>query len=382
MWTVILVCCFFLVVCYAAYMLRLAAVWHMTPTDSPGPLSEHISLAVIIPVRNESSNIGTLLQSILAQETEGIVWEVIVSDDCSDDDTVARARAFAESFSERGVKFTILASKEGDAHGKKAALARAIKSSAASHILTTDADTVRGKSWIRSVVSAFSGTNASMLVPFTELDPECGIFNRLQALEFAGLTATSGAAISAGNPLMCNGANLAFSRSAFDNAGGYDSGSKHASGDDTFLMLSIHAAAPGSVRFLKDPSAIVTAAPAKHWKEFLHQRVRWITKVRHYSSPRILLNGLLVAGANAAVVITAVAWLTGLLHPGVLVGVFILKSIGEFALLKQALSFAGRPRLLLLFLPAAMLTPFYFIASGWFLLFPATYSWKGRSYRT
>lgn len=382
MWLLILFILFLILVGYAVYMFKLAASWYMFPSHRPGKVSKHISLTVIIPVRNESDNIIPCLESILKQDPIGISYEVVVSDDHSQDDTLQKARSLESSFKAKGIVLRILTAPDGADTGKKAALERAIQSSKSTHIVTTDADTTRGKQWLHSIASAFSKTDASMVVPFTELNPAGGFLNKVQALEFLGLTASSGASLAAGKPTMCNGANLAFSRKAFEAVGGYTSGRSQSSGDDTFLMLEMHRLEPGSVLFLKDPNATVTASAMQSWKEFLHQRVRWITKVKHYRSLRIRSTGLLVSGANAAIIALVIGWAAGLNSAALLLTAFALKSTAEFSLLKQAVSFAGRPRLLLLFLPAAVLTPFYFMASGWFLLFPGSYTWKGRTYRS
>ena len=48
------------------------------------------------------------------------------------------------------------------------------------------------------------------------------LLSRLQAMEFTSLAASTAAAIGIGHPILCNGANLAFRKSAFLEVGGYE----------------------------------------------------------------------------------------------------------------------------------------------------------------
>jgi cellulose synthase/poly-beta-1,6-N-acetylglucosamine synthase-like glycosyltransferase len=377
----ILTAAFLILAFYSFYMLKLALAWYMQREVTAPEKIQHIFITVIVPVRNEEHRISGVLSSLLAQDMPASGWELIVSDDGSDDGTVKVADAFRNKFENKNVAFRIIIAGANDKNGKKGALERAIQASNGNYILTTDADTKAAPGWIRSVAACFSQTHAAMVVPLTELDPSGGFWNAMQAIEFAGLTASACASIAAGRPLMCNGANLAFSKPAFYRAGGYGEGQHIASGDDTFLMLSLHRSQPGSVVFLKDRQAVVTASPATTLKEFIHQRVRWISKVKHYADRGAVVTGSMVSLANLVVLMLFAAWVTENLSGWIPLVAFLMKSSGEFLLLKQALAFLNRRRLLFLFLPAALLTPVYFFISGWFLLLPSRFEWKGRSYK-
>jgi hypothetical protein len=90
----------------------------------------------------------------------------------------------------------------------------------------------------------------------------------------------------------------------------------------------------------------------------------------------------MTAMANLMLVILCAGWLAGSFPAWVLISGFFIKVLGEFVLLKQVLGFLNRKKLLLLFLPAAILIPLYFILSGRYLLFPSEFDWKGRSHRS
>ena len=71
----------------------------------------------------------------------------------------------------------------------------------------------------------------------------------LMGLEFAGLVGVGAACLARQQPTMCNGANLAYRRAAFEAVGGYADNAHLASGDDEFLLHKIHAAFPGTAAF-------------------------------------------------------------------------------------------------------------------------------------
>ncbi len=77
---------------------------------------------------------------------------------------------------------------------------------------------------------------------------------------------------------MCNGANLAYEKQAFEEVGGFTGIDMIASGDDMLLMYKIYHAYPGSVHYLKSPDAIVRTLPVDTVKGFMNQRIRWSSK--------------------------------------------------------------------------------------------------------
>ena len=67
---------------------------------------------------------------------------------------------------------------------------------------------------------------------------------------------------------MCNGANLAYLRSAFFEVDGFKGIDKLASGDDMLLMYKIWKKYPDSVHYLKSTEAIIETESVQSWKGF------------------------------------------------------------------------------------------------------------------
>ncbi len=80
------------------------------------------------------------------------------------------------------------------------------------------------------------------------------------------------------NPLLSNGANLAYSKVAFLDVNGFSGNDHIASGDDIFLLEKMKKAFPKQVQFLKSKEAIVSTKPQKNWKDVINQRIRWASK--------------------------------------------------------------------------------------------------------
>jgi glycosyltransferase involved in cell wall biosynthesis len=110
-----------------------------TVFDLPEP-EQLLELTVIVPARNEEQNLGTCLQSLVAQSEEVFVlgrdWELIVVDDHSTDRSAEIARGFA------GVTVMQAGKLEPGWTGKNNAIWTAARKARGRWLLFTDADTI------------------------------------------------------------------------------------------------------------------------------------------------------------------------------------------------------------------------------------------------
>ena len=151
-------------------------------------------------------------------------------------------------------------------------------------ILTTDADCVASPRWVASMAGAFDEKTAMVVGPVVE-QPGNSLLSRISQIEFLGIVTTAGGLIGNREPIICNGANLAFRNSAFEKAGGY--GHKNNSVDDEVLMQRIAYRRLGAERFCSAHSAVIQTKPVETASEFWHQRIRWAAKRGTYESKRI-----------------------------------------------------------------------------------------------
>ena len=214
-------------------------------------------VSVILPVRNEFKTVTSCLDGFAMQDYPGECFEIIVSDDFSEDYTVEKVSRWAVDHPE--IKLTLLKTEQNteENRGKKQAIERAVAIAAGDIILTADADTNHGRSWITSMAGGFRKQGVRMVLGPVGFTGEKGIFQKIQVLEFLGLMGVTAGSANLGFPLMCNGANLAYSREAFIDTGGFSGNNEFHSGDDQFLMMNFRKQFGGnSVVFLRDKEAI------------------------------------------------------------------------------------------------------------------------------
>ena len=248
-------------------------------------LNVHPSVSVVIAARNEEDTIGPCLRSVLAQDYPPELFDIIVVDDRSDDGTAEVVSALAREHPQ----VRLAASPSGSetaAAGKAAALRRGIGMARGECIATTDADCTVPRGWLTAMVAQFRPGVGIVSGPLVE-QPRDTLFSRMEALEFFGLIAVGGGLIAAGRPIICNGANLAFFRTAYDAVGGYGEGPE--ANDDEGLMNRIVHRRAGAAAFAATKDALVrTASDNTAWRFFL-QRARWASKRGRYEDKSILV---------------------------------------------------------------------------------------------
>ncbi len=198
-----------------------------------------------------------------------------------------------------------------------------------------------------------------------------------QSLDFITLQGITGASVFRKFHTMCNGANLAYSKKAFREVNGFEGIDHIPSGDDMMLMYKIYQRHPDNVFYLKNPGAIVTTEPAKSWKEFLNQRIRWSSKAVHYDDKRIYRVLLLVYALNVSFLVVAIASFWKLNFFLFFLLSLTAKVLIEFPFVNNIAMFFGQQRLMKYF---PLMQPFhilYTIVAGWLGKF-GSYEWKGR----
>jgi poly-beta-1,6-N-acetyl-D-glucosamine synthase len=358
---------------YCGLIIKYSIAWVLYPEQKKTGAIKTTKISVIVAVRNESKNIPAVVHSLVEQNYSG-PYEIIFSDDHSEDDTVQLLEDI-----NKGLKGRIMIIKADSSArpGKKAAIERAILHASGELIVTTDADCIAGPDWISSVAQLYQFTNISMITGLVCIRGYRGFIQKFEALEFLALSGSGAASVITGKPIMCNGANLAFNRNVFEEAGGYSYGNSSVSGDDTFLMLKINAMQK-KIIFLKNKEAIISTSPQDSIHSYLNQRKRWASKIKFYKERRIPLTGILIFLANFSILYMLAAAITGYSWWFFAVLLFSFKATADFIWLLLLTSFVNQRRLLLLFLPFQLLYPVYSLSAFFFSLFPGTFSWKGR----
>jgi cellulose synthase/poly-beta-1,6-N-acetylglucosamine synthase-like glycosyltransferase len=370
---------------YAIRLMVFRRAWAKLPVPSlpaqptAGPASETAPrFSVLIAARNEAENLPQLLRDLAQQTLPAPAFEVIITNDHSTDAT-ATLLAAAAATAPFHLHVVHLAEEPAAGVGKKAALQVALRRARAPWVVCTDADCRLPPDWLRcyDALLASGGPAVRFVSGPVLLTGPATVLQALAGLEFAGLVGTGGASIGAGTPTMCNGANLAYRRDAFAAVAGFAGNEHLASGDDEFLLHKLHAAFPGSIRFLKHPAAIVRTAGPPTLAALLRQRVRWASKWRHYRHPASQRLAVLVLLANVALAagVLALPWRPQL-APWV-AAAWLLKLGADGWFLTPVLRFLGRqhwlcwvPVLQIVYAPYALAVGLAGLRGG--------YVWKGR----
>ncbi len=337
-----------------------------------------VFVSVIIPVRNEASNILRLLEEIREQDFSCRSMEVIVADDYSEDDTMALASQYAQRHPDFSLVLVPSPLTELNTTGKKRAVERAVAVAKGEILLFTDADTERGAEWVSSMVAGFEIASIQMVLGLVYYQHEKNLLQKIQSLEFLGLMGTTAGSAVMGYPVMCNGANLAYRRDAFFQTGGFTSNLRYRSGDDQFMMSQIRKHyGNGALRFNMDmKGAVITQAEAT-FAGFLQQRIRWVSKSPGYRDPVVILAG---AVTYLTQVFLLSGMLLGFLFPGMLYFSMILwlvKILLEYPMVWIMIRFFGKQTLTKHYFVAQVFQLVYVPVAGLLgLMIP--YRWKGR----
>lgn len=333
-------------------------------------------VSVVIAARNEEDQIRQCLESIVKSDYPRDKFEILVVDDDSIDHTQQIARAYAaESGTEHIIQ--VLSSPAPPETGqKKAALAHGIARAKGEILLLTDADCRVPANWISSMTHSFGDRTGFVAGP-VQFSLEPNVRSRIFALEFMGLVALAAGSIRQGRPFSCSGASVAFRRSAYLEAGGYDGLEHLSSGDDEMLMHRISSLDTWQVDYCRVPSAVVQTAAPSSLRSFVRQRRRWASKSIHYEKKTLIAGvaaGLLFIGALIAV------FVAGFFNPTywvVLSGMLLAKIAAETSLLFSSSRVFKRPNLLKYHI---MVQPFHIIYVAWSGLTGifGQFEWKGR----
>ena len=184
------------------------------------------------------------------------------------------------------------------------------------------------------------------------------------------------AVIGIGGALSCFGANFAYRRSVFQNAGGYDQSSRSLSGDDDLLLQKLRSAG-ARIRFCDRPETTVFTRGPENAGSYWQRKRRHLSAGKRYATHWILLAAIIYLGCLLTVVLSVLK-LSGLFP-----GYFFLLAWGIFSLGLLLIFLRGAKRLAqkgwtLWAVVAALLFPISFIITHIFSLLPAP-AWKGRT---
>jgi cellulose synthase/poly-beta-1,6-N-acetylglucosamine synthase-like glycosyltransferase len=355
---------------YAVLIIYYWQSWKSIPPFQPTFTKPSTKISIIVPARNEEANIEKLLQSISDQSYPKELFEVIVVNDNSTDNTAAMAQQF--SF----VKLISLKEDPINSYKKKA-IETGIAAATGDLIITTDADCIVTPAWLTTIENFYNQTGAVFIVAPVVIEANSSLVQIFQSMDFMVLQGITGASVHKKVHSMCNGANLAYEQEAFHTVKGFTGIDYIASGDDMLLMYKIQKQFSNRIQYLKSKDAVVTTRAEKTWSAFFSQRIRWASKADKYDDKRIFAVLLIVYLFNLSFPVLFIAgWWNNFYWLSLLI-LLVAKTLVELPLMFSIASFFNKNQLLKYFVFLQPLHILYTIIAGWLGKF-GSYEWKGR----
>ena len=336
-----------------------------------------VFISVIVPVRNEEPGILIFLRGLEKQSYSKSLFEIIIVDDHSEDKTFRLAGSFKSEHNDLNISLIKLK----DTSSKKAALTAGIKIAKGKIIVTTDADCTFQELWLEALAGCYEQDHPEMIIAPVLVNADNTFFQRFQQYDYMAMQMMGLASAELGLPILCSGANLAFTKEAFMSVNGYEGNENIASGDDVFLCLKIKKQYPRGIKALIDSNAIVRTLPQHSVIDFINQRQRWSGKVRYYKNSYISFIGGIIFIVNLILFFTGIVAFKSQEWLQVFAGLFFIKVIVEFVFLKTGAMFFSTRIRVLAFLFSELIYPFYLL----FLIVKSILTkaeWKGRTLKT
>jgi cellulose synthase/poly-beta-1,6-N-acetylglucosamine synthase-like glycosyltransferase len=309
-------------------------------------------VSVVIACLNEQDKLPNLLQSLKCQDYPKELFEVIIVDDNSTDKTFEIADSFT------GISNIIVTTNQG--RGKKQAISTGINFSKGKLIVTSDADCKMGPDWIKTIASFYEENNPDMIVCPVQIESGSGFFQKFQQLEFMSLQGITAGSVMMKNGIMCNGANLAFTKDAYNN--NIDNLLFEInSGDDIFFLHSLKKQLIHKILWLESSKVMITTSASETLISFLKQRARWIYKAKSYTDKDTITTAIITLFTIFLQISVLIAGFFNTSFFGIFLAIFLIKSIPDFLILFNTSGRYMKKSLMKWFIPVQLIYPLYVI---------------------
>ena len=269
--------CCFIVVIISGLLFRPRT---QTYTEKTVPFT-----TVVVAARNEEHNLPDLLNDLANQTIDKNNFEVIISNDRSEDKTEEIINKFSNEYEFiKGINIK----NNFDMAPKKYALEKAINESKGEIILATDADCRVSNNWAISMAGLVNDTH-KVVIGYSKVSGQDNLIHEIQKIDFLGIMAANGGLLA--NGIVCSGSgqNLGYRKTDFFDIGGFEEVRHRESGDDMYIVQKI-SKIKGAI-FNYDKNSFVTTLPKNSLPSYINQRIRWSSnsKLTFLTSPLFFL---------------------------------------------------------------------------------------------
>ena len=344
--------------------------------------SSHVSgqdtyFSIVIAFRNEALHLPDLLSSLAKIDYPKDRFEILMVNDDSSDDSVAIIQQFFVTHPT--LQWRVLSNHRQSVSPKKDAITTAVQHSKYPWILTTDADCTVPKTWLQAFDSLIHKENPKLIAGLVSYQEKKGFLFQFQNYDWMSLTGVTVGSFGWKKPLLCSGANLAYTKQAFIAQQGFTGNDTIASGDDVFLLHKMYKAYPGQVLLLNNTGSIVQTKSEQTWKELMQQRMRWAKKTTQISHTYLQIVGWIVFLTNITALILLFLILYRLDFVLIWIAYLFLKILVDTVFLLKVTQILGKKIILKYLVPAGMVYPFFSVGVVLVGFFKKIH-WKGRRF--
>lgn len=334
--------------------------------------------SIVIPFRNEAKSLPELLQSIANLNYPRDLFELILVDDFSKDNS---ERIYISwRIRNDDIDTTLLENLQLSNSPKKDAIARAIPIVKHDWIITTDGDCRVNEDWLLTLDNYIRHNQSKeMLVGAVVYQTKNNWFHHFQQLELLALQGTTIGSFGIGKPFMCNGANFAYTKKFFNELGGFGGINSKAGGDDVLLLQKAVKNDVQKIAYVKSVANTVRTKPENDLFKLFLQRVRWAGKTTGYSSVYAKILAVVVLSVNLGLVAGFGLSVDGKLEWEIVFGVFTVKYLADCLLLLKTNAYLRKGKFLLP-LASSLIYPVFSSLVGLYSLFFG-FTWKGRRFK-
>ena len=321
-------------------------------TQGEDQKSWHPMISILIAVKNEETNIGSLLKCLIIQDYPSSELEVIVIDDHSEDKTCSVVQEYCKQYSN-----IHLLSNTGE--GKKLAINTGLNHSSGELIVTTDADCKIKPGWLSTIAGFYRQYNPDLIIGPVDFITKKGCFGWFNELEFLSLQAVTAGSAALKHPVIVSGANLAFQKQDSSDYLEYIH-PEIPSGDDMFLLQYIKKR-KGNIYWIDSDEATVQTSGDNKLNKIISQRARWAGKGIALTDTDTILLALITLLTNLFIIFSLIE---GIFNPEYLklaLCFYLLKAIPDLLILYKSAGMRNKRNLLWFFIPSELLYPFYLI---------------------
>lgn len=240
-------------------------------------------VSVIICARNEADNLKNNLPAILSQRYANVqgntIYEVIVVDDASDDDTAMVLQEIASIHNHLRI-VTIPPEVERTLPGKKYALSKAVEVAHYDKLVMIDADCEPSSAlWLLQMTKPFM-EGKDIVLGYGQYKTEVSVLNSFIRWETVHTFLQYSSYAKAGRPYMAVGRNMACTKAAFLKAQKSPQWGKLPSGDDDLLVRA--AGGRGNVAVICNRGAFTITHAKDEWGAWAHQKQRHLSTGKYY----------------------------------------------------------------------------------------------------